>query len=151
NQRGKQSSRSAAARVGNSMDWKEPHKSIKVFGSTVGVRALRRRQYVLTAVPIQHLEQQSSGFWRSVGDDPIFELQSTDGFPCGWVHIQIEIDFSCSDSKLYPSIYVNSGRGYSEATRLRLVSPQAGRIDMIRRLPNRVIALRFDPAERPCE
>lgn len=96
------------------------------------------------------LEPGSLSRWRSSGDDPFFELQGGGRLSGGWVHGRITIRADDSAS-LSTALYVNRGEGYSEETRISLPEPRNGRIDVIFRLPDPVVSLRFDPADGPCE
>ncbi|HYF77469.1 MAG TPA: glycosyltransferase [Symbiobacteriaceae bacterium] len=106
---------------------------------------LRRqpRKHQLDVVPVKDVSTENQGY-RSTGRDPQFKLvPANNRFLSGWVLLKYSA--VAEDCLLSPVLYVDCGRGYTEAQAFRLPHHGTGRFARLLRLPEQVKALRFDP------
>jgi glycosyltransferase involved in cell wall biosynthesis/2-polyprenyl-3-methyl-5-hydroxy-6-metoxy-1,4-benzoquinol methylase len=114
-------------------------------------RGLRRRRHVLQVLPGRQVLPAAgpAGTFEAVGTDPSFELVPSGGrYPTSWVLVDFEIARD-ADAATRPNFYVDSGLGYTEASRITLPRPDGEHLRAIVPLPAVVLALRFDPVEQP--
>jgi 2-polyprenyl-3-methyl-5-hydroxy-6-metoxy-1,4-benzoquinol methylase len=110
---------------------------------------LLRPRFALLGVSRKDLVGEGRA-WESIGMDPWFELTVPgDGpLPSGWVRIDFQIEPQTPFAQP-PCLYVDSGEGYREGSRIILPSPQNGHIRGVVDLGPLVRSLRFDPLDRP--
>jgi hypothetical protein len=88
--------------------------------------------------------------WRSIGDDPSFELISLGGhLPRGWVIIATTLE-SAAGSRA-AKLYADYGHGFSENCMMRLCPAHDGSVRQIVHISRGLKALRWDPVDAPGE
>jgi hypothetical protein len=113
-----------------------------------GRATLLRPLIVFDALPYRDLRGPGPT-WESTGDDPAFELTPRGArFPSGWVRLDFQLE---PEAPLLspPCLYVDSGEGYGEGSRMLLPGPDAGSVRAVLKLPQAVRSLRFDPLDCP--
>ncbi|CAK0767009.1 O-antigen biosynthesis protein [Gammaproteobacteria bacterium] len=97
-------------------------------------------------------EDAAAGLWRSVGDDPYFELIPALGrYPVGWVLLRGHLLREKSEYKTNydTKLYIDRGQGYLEKIALTIPVTQRGVILELIYLPRTVRGLRWDPLDYP--
>ena len=87
--------------------------------------------------------------WQAVGNDPYFKLQSLSYNPIGWYMLSLSV--SSSVTKLTGKLYVDYGKGFSEADAIILPMTSGKTFKRVCYFPTRPKSLRFDPVEQLCE
>ncbi len=109
--------------------------------------SLRLRKHRLYVNGLTNIEHGDGGNFVATDSDCHVFLGSNKGrLPAGWVEFTYEVD---SPHFLAPSVFADDGYGISEAGRIQLPPTRGGRVTTPIRLPNRTIALRFDPVNQP--
>ncbi|TKD44260.1 glycosyltransferase family 2 protein [Azotobacter chroococcum] len=103
----------------------------------------------LKLAPLHQLELDAddSRYWKSLGEDPHFQLEfepSTELQP-GWYRIDLLIDASKSQNSA--KFYLDYGQGYSEADTFVLPYQTRTLATRVFHFPNAVRSVRFDPKE----
>lgn len=105
--------------------------------------AVRVMTHHMTVQSTVNAEPLGNNKFRALKPNPQVMLASPWRFlPRGWVEITYEID---ADRIAAPSLFADTGQGFEEANRFRLPPTRNGFGRAIVRLPNHVLALRFDP------
>ncbi|MCW5733926.1 MAG: glycosyltransferase [Enhydrobacter sp.] len=83
--------------------------------------------------------------WRATGALPSIDLSSSRGrFPSGWVRLAIDIEVTECDSA-YGWMRADCGGGFCHDSAVRIPRASDGKVRMIVRLPDAVLALRYEP------
>jgi GT2 family glycosyltransferase len=94
-------------------------------------------------IPLNDLERNGDA-WIATGDNPHFLLRPRSGRqPGGWTRLRFKIE--SETAQLSPVLYVDKGRGFSEADARRISVHEAAGPGVLLRLPDKVCALRLDP------
>jgi hypothetical protein len=114
-------------------------------------RRLLGRNRAFRMIPNKQLEMLPHDHaWRSIGDDPNFELVSPDGhLPRGWVIVATTLKSSASVR--IAKLYADYGDGFSEDCAVRLRPARDGSVRQIVHLGRSLKALRWDPVDGPGE
>jgi len=108
------------------------------------VKALMRRRFVLSPARSSDVQAQA-GTWRATGALPSIDLSSSRaGFPSGWVRLAVDIEVTESDSA-FGWMRADSGQGFRQAAGVRIPRASDGKVRLIARLPDVVLALRYEP------
>ena len=104
------------------------------------VRVMTHHMNIQSAVDAEPLGNNK---FRAMKPNPQLVLASPWRFlPRGWVEITYEIE---ANRTATPFLFADTGQGFEEANRFRLPPTRDGLGRAIVRLPNHVLALRFDP------
>jgi GT2 family glycosyltransferase len=99
--------------------------------------------------PINHLELDvdDSKYWKSVGDDPHFYLESDQKihFESGWYQIELLIESSRSTNMA--KFYMDNGQGYTENDAISLPYKSQEQATKVVFFKEFCSAIRFDPKE----
>jgi len=86
-----------------------------------------------------------AGEWRATGALPAIDLSSSrPAFPSGWVRLAIDIEVTDGDSA-FGWMRADGGEGFRDATSVRIPRTSDGKVRLIVRLPEAVLALRYEP------
>jgi GT2 family glycosyltransferase/2-polyprenyl-3-methyl-5-hydroxy-6-metoxy-1,4-benzoquinol methylase len=120
-----------------------------VLGLRRATDLLLRRRVELTPTPVMDVCRTDDG-WQSTGTDPQFDLRPRRGrFPTGWVWLEFELQSEGAFNNP-PTLFVDSGEGYTESNCIALPFPKDGAIRAIVKLPPVVYSIRFDPLDSDC-
>ena len=110
----------------------------RILGGVLG------RAHVLTPARLYDVEMTEPGVYQATDIRPFFLLSSSRGrFPCGWVEISYRL--KAGDRVVTPSLFADPGEGSTEADRKRLPPTEGQTVTCYIRLPDKVLAMRFDP------
>lgn len=106
----------------------------------------KRCEFELSPVHDVEMRDQTRMKWRSVGSDPSFILDPLLGYlPHGWVIFRTSLVRRAPN--FTAKLYLNSGKGFSEAEAIQIPVSRKGTIQEVIRIPLNVKAIRFDPLE----
>src|SRR5215218_2527736 len=109
------------------------------------IRSLVRRRFVLSPVRSSDVIQAQAGAWRATGALPSIDLSSSRAdFPSGWVRLAVDIEVTDGDSA-FGWMRADSGQGFRQAASVRIPRASDGKVRLIVRLPDAVLALRYEP------
>ncbi len=100
---------------------------------------------VVTLEPLHQVVALEAGHWRAVGDDPQLLLRWPDSVGPGPCRITVTVDPA---DEAGPSLYLDHGDGWSEASRLSLEPRADGRWTLLTWLQPGDRPARFDPVAR---
>ena len=84
--------------------------------------------------------------WLSTGNDPFFRLIPFSGtMPGGWKKIKTRIKTNPSDHMF--KLYLDVGRGFSEANTMKIPVSPGGDVDELIHLPANLRSIRWDPTQ----
>lgn len=111
---------------------------LSIVRRTVRFKVIPARDLVLSG--------EASADWTSVGDDPVFDLESEDegkSIPLGWVYV--ESMMIRRGANLVARLYVDTGSGFSDAESFVIPAARSGNIKQIVRIPRNTRRLRLSP------
>ena len=134
-----------------SLSWRltSPLRFTKRLLGSLG-RGVLRRRHRLAPRPLHQVRPLVGSIdeWESTGNDPQFMLDMTRShFLGGWTRIEAEIAYN-ADCLPNPTLYVDSGSGFSESQSYRLGFSEGGAVRTLLLLPRGVLNIRFDPADQ---
>jgi GT2 family glycosyltransferase len=89
--------------------------------------------------------QPQPGAWRAIGALPSIDLASSRArFPSGWVRLAVDIGVTEGDSA-FGWMRADGGGGFQDAPGVRIPRTSDGKVRLIVRLPETVLALRYEP------
>ena len=96
--------------------------------------------------PANALEPDGA-YWISTGNDPYFIVESSGRQPSGWCLLRF--DARADSGELSPTLYIDDGAGFSQASIRQLPVEAAGSGGVLIHLPQAVRSLRLDPMTSP--
>lgn len=107
-----------------------------------------RRTIRFKVIPVRDLvlSGEASTDWTSVGDDPVFDLESEDegkSIPLGWVYVESRM--IRRGANLVARLHVDTGSGFSDADSFVIPAARSGNIKQIIRIPRNTRRLRLSP------
>jgi O-antigen biosynthesis protein len=130
--------------IGTTWSWRitRPFRLLARLGTGI-LGSLDMLSHEMQPMSLHQMQRVGQDRYRAVTSTPHMVISSRHGrLPRGWVRVDYEVH---TKRIVAPYLFFDDGKGFREATRLRLPPARAGVGSVVVRLPDVVTGLRFDP------